>query len=73
MVGTDARAHVLGVRRSEAAVKPTRSQNSTETTLRSSRAGASAGGPSGAAHSLQNLAPSGFSFPQLGQIAISGV
>jgi hypothetical protein len=54
---------------SEAAVNPTRSQNNTDTTLRSSNAGVGAVSASGAAHSLQNFAFSGFSLPQTGQVA----
>ncbi len=45
---------------SEDAVNPTRSQNSTLTTFRSS-ATVRAGTPSGVAHSMQNFAPAGFS------------
>ncbi len=50
---------------SDRAVNPTRSQNRTETTLRSVPGGA-AGAVSGLAHSKQNFACSGFSVPQLG-------
>src|SRR5665809_124846 len=46
-------------------VKPARSTKSTDTTRRSSRRVASA---SEAPHALQNLAPSGFSWPQSVQI-----
>src|SRR5207247_2805932 len=52
---------------SEAAVKPTRSQKSTETTLRSSRAGAEGRSTSAAPQFRQNFARSGFSSPHWGQ------
>jgi hypothetical protein len=48
-------------------VKPTRSAKSTVTTFRSSRTGAAAGS-SGVLQLLQNRAPAGFSWPQLGQV-----
>src|SRR5215210_644166 len=53
---------------SDAAVKPTRSTNSTETTFRSSRRDGSA--PSGSAQTMQNRARSGFSSAQRGQIRV---
>ena len=73
VVRTETCPHVLGSACSEAAVKPTRSQNRTVTTLRSSRAEAGGASLSGAAHSLQNFALSGFSVPQEGQTATGGV
>ena len=48
---------------SEVAVKPTRSQNRAETTLRSSVSWLN-GPASGAAHALQNRDPAGFVVPQ---------
>ena len=47
-------------------MKPTRSQNSTVTTLRSRRAAAAAAA-SGAPQAPQNLKPPGFSRPQAAQ------
>src|SRR5438093_1203903 len=58
---------------SEAAVKPTKSQKSTETTLRSSWTGGADCAVSGAAHSLQNFAPLGFFVPHCGQICMGRV
>ena len=58
---------------SDAAVKPTRSQNSTETTLRSSRAGVGRRAVSGAAQYGQNENSPGSSLPQFGQAAIDRV
>ncbi len=55
-----------GSARSEAAVKPTRSQKSADTIFRSSLGAAAA--TSGVPQPLQNLAASGFSVSQLGQI-----
>ena len=55
---------------SEAAVNPTRSQNSTVTTLRSSALLRSST-PNRSPHSLQNFEASGFSVPQAGQVSTS--
>jgi hypothetical protein len=55
---------------SERAVNPTRSQNSTVTTLRSSVGAAS---PSRVPQLRQNLARSGCSSPQFGQTFTAGV
>ena len=52
-------------------MNPTRSQNRTVTTFRSSSAGGGAVSARGAAHSLQNFAPAGFSVPQSVQITPS--
>ena len=57
---------------SERAVKPTRSQNNTVTTLRSSSAGRGAAA-SGAPHAPQNRNPWGLSCPHLEQLAIPAV
>ena len=57
-----------GSARSAAAVKPTRSQNSTDTTFRSSSAAPGAASASGVPQKPQNWKPSGFSRPQAGQI-----
>src|SRR5205814_9641342 len=57
---------------SDAAVKPTRSQKSTETTFRSF-APIGAGAARGTLQKPQNANPSGFSCPQEGQIAIARV
>jgi hypothetical protein len=73
MVGTDAGAHVLGVLLLGGGGKPTRSQKRTETTLRSSSAGGGGCSASGALQYPQNANPSGFSLPQLEQIATSRV
>src|SRR4051794_13165606 len=54
---------------SDAAVKPTRSQNSTETTLRSSRAGDPAVSANCAPQKGQNGNSPGSSFPQAGQLS----
>jgi hypothetical protein len=54
-------------------VNPTRSQNSTETTFRSSSSCVGVAETSGAAHSLQNFARSRFSPPHTEQMAIRGV
>src|SRR5947208_1732480 len=56
-----------GSRRSERAVKPTRSTKRTVTILRSSGSAAAASG-SGEAQALQNRASGGFSWPHLGQV-----
>ena len=50
-------------------MNPTRSQNSAVTTLRSSATGRADAVPSGVAHSMQNFAPSGFSWPQFEQVS----
>ena len=55
---------------SEVAVNPTRSQNSTATTLRSSALLRSST-PNRSPHSLQNFEASGFSVPQAGQVSTS--
>jgi hypothetical protein len=57
---------------SERAVKPTRSQNNTVTTLRSSSAGRGVAA-SGAPHAPQNRKPWGLSCPHLEQLAIPAV
>src|SRR4029453_15529728 len=57
---------------SERAVKPTRSQNNTVTTLRSSSVGRCAAA-SGAPHAPQNRKPWGLSCPHLEQLAIPAV
>jgi len=54
-------------------VKPTKSQNNTETTLRSSKEVADGASVSAAPQALQKRDPSGTSLPQLGQIATSRV
>ena len=55
---------------SERLVKPTRSQNSTDTTLRSSRTSAAGASASGAPHARQKRAMSGLSWPQAAQMLI---
>jgi hypothetical protein len=57
---------------SERAVNPTRSQNNTVTTLRSSSVGRGAAA-SGAPHAPQNRKPWGLSCPHLEQLAIAAV
>jgi hypothetical protein len=54
-------------------VTPTRSQNSTEITFRSSSSCVGVAETSGAAHSLQNFALSRFSLSHAEQMAIRGV
>ena len=72
VIGTDACSNILGIRAaSEAAVNPTKSQNSTETTLRSSRRAAGAA-VSGVPHSGQNLACPEISSAQEGHRIGSG-
>ena len=73
VVRADAGADVLRVSCSEAAVKPTRSQKSTVTTLRSSSAAARGCSVSGAAQKGQNGNSPGSSLPQEGQIGTRGV
>jgi hypothetical protein len=59
------RRRLSGSSRSPRAVEPVTSEKTTVTTLRCSLA--AAGAVSEAAQALQNLAPAGFSWPQLGQ------
>src|SRR5215218_6021916 len=58
---------------SEAAVKPTRSQKRTVTTLRSSWIEAAGCSVRGAVQKPQNWKPFGFSLPQAGQVSTSRV
>src|SRR5207302_6532972 len=58
---------------SEAAVKPTRSQKSTETTLRSSRRAAGAASLNGTPQNGQNGNSPGSSLPQFGHVATQRV
>ena len=54
-------------------MKPTRSQNNTDTTFRSSTIDAVGRSAIGAEQKPQKANPSGFSFPQFEQITISRV
>ena len=65
-VAREQRTQRLGIRRSPSAVEPVTSQNTTVTVFRTSPLGS--GAASGAAHSRQNFARSGFSVPQRSQI-----
>ena len=62
-----------GSARSERDVKPTRSQNSTVTTLRSSPADWRGASARGDPHAPQNRNPSGFSCPQLEHLSMHAV
>src|SRR5581483_7686639 len=66
-------ASFSGSARSDAAVNPTRSQNSTDTTFRSSCTEAAGGTVSGAVQNGQNGNSPGTSLPQEGQAATSRV
>ena len=73
VIRADPCANVLGVDVSEAAVKPTRSQKRTETTLRSSWSEGAGRSASGAPQNGQKGNSPGSSLPQEGQVGTSQV